>query len=130
MVIIVNEDLLNDERRRRKRVAYKGSIMSMKTISAGHIYETPMHIDIKDISYGGIGGVCRHRCHIGDVMYVNLSYGMYRMEFVLQVRWVRTYLGETNLHHVFEVGFMFVDLTREHIYFLDNFIKNEVLKKR
>lgn len=121
------EKVITDEHRKQKRVHYETNLLSFKIYSYKGDFQTeevPMRIRVQDISYSGIGGICDHKCEVGDVMFVNLSNGHEKCEFELQVRWIHYHPSG------YLVGFKFIDLTKDKLLFLDIFIRNEVLNKR
>lgn len=112
--------------RKRARLDYKNRVLCYKhIITSANIKPdpAPIRIEIKDISYSGLGIVCNRDLGRGDFLIFNLeSHGVVK-EFMLVVRWCKYSDG------LYESGLQFTNLTREMIIFLDGLIKSYQLRQ-
>ncbi len=112
------------ERRKWPRISLDDRLLCFRFYNDSGQLKTqdlPLYIGIRDISYGGIGGMCNRKCEEADHMFINLVIGEEKCEFELAVAWCKI-KGAYN-----DVGFMFVHLTESKVMFLDRYINR--LKK-
>ena len=117
---------MSDNKRRRNRIGFNDRILCYK-----HIITTcnvkpdpaPIRIEIKDISYSGIGMVCNRDLGTGDFLIFNLETNGMTKEFMMEVRWCKYADGK------YEAGLQSTSLTKEMLLFLDSVIKNHIKKQ-
>ncbi len=109
-----------EENRRRRRVKYEYSVLSFnykRGTSDRRVVERPLLVIINDISYSGLGLQINQKLGKGDKIYLNLTDGFDRMEFVINVEWC------SGNGQICKSGASFCELTEDKIYLLDRIIK-------
>lgn len=110
------------ERRKSIRTLLDDKMICYKLYDQPGVYGTdasPLCIGVRDISYGGIGGICKGKFKKGVHMYVRLEHNGVDCEFELEVVWRRYKVL------FYDHGFRFVNLTKEKLMFLDRYIKSQ-----
>jgi hypothetical protein len=112
-------DAFNKNNRKRKRHAYKHNVLCFKKSSSEYAIElTSMRISILNISYSGVGIIANQKLEVGDILIFNLSNKGETKELNFEVRWCYYHNQE------YKAGLMFVNITKEDIYFIDQIIKD------
>lgn len=115
-----------EEQRRRARLGYNDRILCYKHIIRSSNVKpdpAPIRIEIKNISYSGIGIICNRDLGRGDCLLFNLEANGTTKEFMMEVIWCKYSDG------MYEAGLRFTGLTKDMILFLDSLIKNHLRKQ-
>lgn len=121
--IVELAQVMQEERRQTKRIAVKDRILCFKLFDREgllKVNDLPMIIGMRNISFGGIGGLCNRKCNPGDRLAINLVVGEDKLRFDLQVRWCNDQFG------YYHIGFKFIQQTENKIRFLNRYIEHVV----
>lgn len=112
---------MTEDKRLRQRIEFVDRVLCYKhMITSANVKPdpSPIRIQIKDISYSGLGIVCNRDLGRGDFLLFNLENNNMTKEFMLEVKWCKYANGQ------YEAGLQFTNLTKEMIIFLDATIKS------
>ncbi len=115
-----------EDKRIRNRVDFEEWILCYKHINVSSNVRpdpSPIRIQIRDISYSGIGIRCNRDLGIGDCLIFNLKNGTMSKEFMMEVHWCRYNNG------LYLAGLSFLGLTKDRVIFLDGLIKSFIKKQ-
>ncbi len=118
---------MKDEQRKRQRIDFQDYILCYKHIVTNSNVKPdngPIRIQIKDISYSGMGIACNRDLGMGDFLLFNLRDKGEVKEFMVEVKWCK-YTGGG-----YEAGLHFMNLTKDMILFLDVLIKSHIGRKK
>jgi len=119
-------DAMTSNSRKRQRIEFKDRILCYKHIITSVNAKpdpSPIRIHIQDISHSGLGIICNRDLGMGDYLLFNLESGGSTMEFMVEVKWCRYGDG------AFYAGLHFLNLTKDHVIFLDGLIKSYIKKQ-
>lgn len=115
-----------EDKRIRNRFEYNDRVLCYKHIITSLNIKpdpSPIRIQIKDISYSGLGITCNRDLAKGDYLMFNLDSNGITKEFMLEVKWCK-YAGG-----YYEAGLQFAGLTKEMVIFVDSLIKSHLKRK-
>ncbi len=108
------------DNRKRQRFDIKYSVLCFQCKNyegSEKVSDLPIRVEVKDISFGGLGISVNRKVEIGDRFVINLINGQEKMAFTVEVRWCKH-----GLDH-YKAGCLFADLTKDKIMFLDALIR-------
>lgn len=124
---IEDSSVEDHEKRQRSRCEFDYTVLCFHlTDAAGNEHHSFVNkIKVLDISYSGIGISSNHKFEKNDQLRINITYKNSNiMEYSGIVKWCARDQGN------YKSGLEFVEMTREHIYLLDDIIKGKGRKIR